>query len=106
MNQARLPNFEDAILRADARWFLDSGFINEDTYRRVLAWLEGTEDSEAQQIATSWMELDAQWVKRFEPAGMAFFWYVAPVVKLESYLIRKTLRRQIKRLEAGEAGKE
>jgi hypothetical protein len=101
MDKSRLPRFEDAIVRSDARWFRDHAFINDDIYQRVLAWLEGTEDKEIQVTVADWMALDADWVYRIEPAAMSYFWYVAPVVKLESYLIRRMLLRKAKKLKSG-----
>jgi hypothetical protein len=104
MTKARLPKFEDAIVRSDARWFRDHAFINDDIYQRVLAWLEGTEDKEIQEMVAAWMALDADWVYRIEPAAMSYFWYVAPVVKLESRLIRRMLLRRVKKLKVANTG--
>jgi hypothetical protein len=104
MNKTRLPKFEDAIIRSNARWFLDHGFINDDIYQRVLAWLEGTEDKEIQLMVADWMALDADWVYRIEPVAMSYFWYASLVVKLESFLIRKMLLRRAKKLKAGISG--
>jgi hypothetical protein len=104
MDKKRLPRFEDAIVRSDARWFRDQAFINDDIYQRVLAWLEGTEDKDIQEMVAAWMALDADWVYRVEPAAMSYFWYVAPAVKLQTYLIRKMLLGRVKRLRAGTTG--
>jgi hypothetical protein len=104
MTKTRLSKFEDAIVRSDARWFSDHGFINDEIYQRVLAWVEGAEDKEIQAMVADWMALDADWLYRTEPAAMSYFWYVAPVVKLESYLIRKMLLSKVKKLRAGNTG--
>ena len=95
----RLSKFEDAIVRGNAQYFKEQGFINDDMHQRVLNWLDGTEDHEAQAMVASWMECDAEWIASIEPRAMAYFWYVAPVVKLESILIRGILLSRVKELK-------
>jgi hypothetical protein len=88
---SRLTRLEDEWIRADAQYFRDDNFINDSTYLRVLSWLDGGEDSEAQDMVISWMESDAEWMRRVEPAAMAHFWYFAPVIKIGSNLMRGIL---------------
>jgi hypothetical protein len=87
----QLTRLEDKWIRADAQYFRDENFINDGIYLRVLNWLDGGEDSEAQAIVASWMESDAEWMRRVEPAAMAHFWYFAPVIKIGSNLMRGIL---------------
>lgn len=88
---SRLTRLEDEWIRADAQYFRDENFINDDAYLRVLSWLDGEEDSEAQAMAASWMESDAKWMRCVEPAAMAHFWYFAPVIKIGSNVMREIL---------------
>jgi hypothetical protein len=88
---SRLTRLEDEWIRADAQYFRDENFINDDTYLRVLSWLDSGEDSEAQAMVASWMESDAEWMGRVEPAAMAHFWYFAPVIKIGSNVMRGIL---------------
>jgi len=94
-----LSNLEDAIIRADAQYFLDEGFINDDVYQRVLNWLEGKEDADAQAIVASWIEKDAEWMKSTESSFMAHFWYFAPMIKLGSGAMRNILMSRAKQLK-------
>jgi hypothetical protein len=87
----RLTRLEDEWIRADAQYFKNENFINDDKYLRVLSWLDGGEDSEAQAMVASWMESDAEWMRRVEPAAMAYFWYFALVIKIGSNLMRGIL---------------
>ncbi len=100
----RLSKFEDAIVRGNARYFRDQGFINDDLHRRVLDWLDGAEDPEVQKAVISWMESDAEWIASIEPRAMERFWYVAPAIKLESILIRRILLSRVKELKGETAG--
>jgi hypothetical protein len=87
----RITRLEDVWIRADNQYFKDAGFINDDTYHRVLKWLDGREDSEAQATVASWMGKDAEWMCRVESAAIVHFWYFAPVIKIGSFLMRRIL---------------
>ena len=99
----RLSNLEDVWIRADAQYFLDEGFISQDIYQRVLTWLDGKEDADTQAIVASWMEKDAEWIASIETKAMAYFWYVAPVIKLESLLMQRMLLSRAKELKGATA---
>ena len=96
---SRFTRLEDKWIRADAQYFRDENFINDDTYLKVLSWLNGGEDSEAQAMVTSWMESDAEWMRRVEPAAMAHFWYFTLVIKIGSNLMRRILLSRVSELK-------
>lgn len=100
----RLSRFEDGIIRGNAQYFREQGFINDEMYRRVHNWLDGKEDDEAQKAVMSWMESDAKWIASIESRAMAYFWYIAPAVKLESDVIRKILLSRVKKLSKKSQG--
>jgi hypothetical protein len=91
VNLSRLTRLEYIWIKADAQYFRNKNFINENTYVRVLSWLDGEEDSETQAMVASWMESDAEWMLQVEPAALAHFWYFSPVLKIGSYLMRGIL---------------
>jgi len=95
----RLSKLEDAWIRANVQYFKEQGFIDDDLQRRVLNWLDGAEDYEAQNTVISWMESDVEWLATMEPFGMERFWYVAPVIKLESRLMQRILLSRVKELK-------
>ncbi len=95
----RLSRLEDAWIRGNAQYFREQGFIDDDLHQRVLNWLDGAEDREAQNTVISWMESDVKWLATLEPFGMERFWYVAPVIKLESRLMQRILISRVKELK-------
>jgi hypothetical protein len=98
MAKTRLPKFEDVWIKEDARYFKEVGYISEDMYRRVLAWLEGVEDKEAPATVALWMEKDAAWMERVEPYALAHFWYLAFSVKVGSSIWRRNLKARAREL--------
>lgn len=102
----RLSNLENVWIRGDAQYFLDEGFISGDVYQKVLDWLNGKEDNEAQAIVASWLEKDAEWMKSVEPGAMSYFWYFAPVIKLGSGAMRNILSSRAKQLKGEGEGPE
>jgi hypothetical protein len=96
---SRLTRLEYKWIKADAQYFRDENFINNSTYLRVLSWLDGGDDSEAQNIVVSWMESDAKWMRCVEPAAMAHFWYFALVIKVGSNLMRGILLSRASKLK-------
>jgi hypothetical protein len=93
-----LTKLEYTWIRADAKYFKDEGFISDDTYQRVLNWLEGKEDNGVHSLVASWLERDAEWMKSVEPSAMAFFWYFSPAIKLGSGAMRNILLSRAKQL--------
>jgi hypothetical protein len=98
MAKRRLPKFEEIWIKEDARYFKETGYISDDMYRRVLAWLEGGEDQEAQETVAQWMEKDAAWMDRVEPYALRHFWYLTPAVKIGSVIWRRHLKKRVREL--------
>ena len=96
----RLPKLENAVGKANARYFYTQGFISLDIYNRVVRWFDGQEDEEAQRIVTRWMKSDAAWLDEVAPTIVKHFWYVAPVVRRMLGRIREMLLSRIREFES------
>lgn len=94
----RLSEFEDIVMKADARYFLIQGYISNDTYDRVFSWLDGKEDKEAQRIVTDWMKRDISWLDEILPTVAKHFGLVAPVVYTVAGRVREMTLHQIREL--------
>ncbi len=97
----KLTKFEETVTKANAKYFFDQGFMTKKQYNSVKSWLKGKDDEEAQALAVSWMKADAVWAEEILPVAMRRFWYVAPVVFLGLYLIKRRLLKRVKELGGG-----
>lgn len=94
----RLPDLEDSIVRHDAEWFWKNGFIDGVLYWKVISWLGGIDDREAQLVVASWMDRDIEWISNIESPAARKFWYMFPVIKLEANIIKDMLSSRAKLL--------
>lgn len=97
----RLPKFEDAIVRADANYFLGLNFISADLHYRVKAWLDGTEDPVAKSTVVNWLNSDADYGDEVKEIGARTLWHIAPAVRLGLSIISARLRSQAAKLQRG-----
>lgn len=99
----RLSGFEGVIVRSDAVYFREQGFITISEYQGVLEWLNGKEDAEIRQRVIGWMTSDARYLAECVGATARLLWYLWPLVYLGVWVMRRTLQRRVKRLAGMES---
>ena len=94
-----MGQFETTIIKEDALYFLEQGFIRDDEYQRVLAWLASKSDPEIQRKIADWLKGDSKYLARAGGSTVRIFWYLAPFVIWALWVMRRVLSRKSKELK-------
>jgi hypothetical protein len=94
----RLSNFLDTVVRADAQYFRDQGFISEGECQRVLRWLDGAKDAEIEHRVIGWLKADAKYLAENGRAAAKLLWYIWPFVILGVWVMRRVVERGAQKL--------
>jgi len=98
MKMQNLNKLEHAVIKADAQYFLNRGFIDKNTYHRVLGWLKNKNDREIQLMVADWLKSDTDYEPMIETASAKHFWFIAPFVILGLRLIKRMLNKTSNKL--------
>jgi hypothetical protein len=95
------------IIKADAEYFRRRQFTSAAQYREVIEWLnnpsyqDGEDDHWVRQEIAAWLRSDITYWNSIEPSATRYFWYIAPIFKFGSWLIKRLLRRSADYIEKG-----
>jgi len=81
------------IIRADATYFVENGFISSRLHKLVLQWLEGRVDSsEVCRNVAKWLESDAQYFNSLATSLCQHHWYIYPLMWIMMRVVPKRLK--------------
>lgn len=89
----RLSELVTAIVRADACYFLENGFIRQSLYHAVQRWLEGGDDKHVRAVVAGWLDSDARYFRRLACALLRHHWYIFPVMLVLVTVVPKRLQK-------------
>ena len=96
----KLTGLVAKVVKADAKYFLDNGFISRVKHQSVIDWLATGNDCDAQRTAAKWLESDAEYFRELAWALIRHHWYVAPLMAAMVYFVPKALKKRADKLLA------
>ena len=87
-----------SITRADARYFLENGFISQRLYDAVQRWLEGRDDRHTRAVVAGWLESDARYFRELARALLKHHWYIFPIMLVLVTVVPGRLQKYADRL--------